>query len=213
MSEDTTAVAEVAETETKPAPKPKPVPANAKTESNEGTSLTVDDAAELERLRKFRTEASKWEKRAKSNFDDAQRYRELVEQLAGTNEKDAGEFDAKAAFQALNAKLESAEKERLRAEVARTENVNPKYITGTTEDEMRAAAQEFRADVEQLVEAARAAEVKTAAAPPASSVTSNGKISGPQQIQSRDQLKKMSSTQIREAMKAGELDQLLGKQP
>ncbi len=211
MPEDTSTVAEGSETETKPTPKPKPRPTPEKTETvSEPVEFTADDVAELERLRKFRAEASKWEKRAKTNFDDAQRYRELVEQLAGT-EKDAGEFDAKAAFEALNSKLESAETERLRADVARTENVNPKYITGTTEDEMRAAAQEFRADVEQLIEASRAAEVKTAAAPPASSVTGNGRITGPQQITSREQLKSMSSRQIQEAMKAGELDQLLGK--
>ncbi|MGB0877531.1 MAG: hypothetical protein ACPGXI_10780 [Mycobacterium sp.] len=156
---------------------------------------------------KNRHKANEFERRATT----AETRLAAIAELFGEKPDKVDDFDPRAEIQALHARLESAETERLRAEVARTENVNPKYITGTTEDEMRAAAQEFRADVEQLIEASRAAEAKTAAAPPASSVTGNGRIGGPQQITSREQLKNMSSKQIQAAMKAGELDQLLGK--
>lgn len=183
-----------------PAPKADPPTVEAPSEGISG------DAAELARLRKIHEDESKWEKRAKQNFADAEKLRELMKSLGG--EKNT-EFDPKAAFEALNAKLEASEIARLRAEVARTEKVAPKYVQGTTEEEMRASAQEYLADVQQLIEEAKAKN--SPAAPPASTVTSNGKIAGPDQITTREQLKTMKPAEILAAQKDGRLDSLMGK--
>lgn len=170
-------------------------------------ALSAEDASELARLRKIHADESKWEKRAKQNFEDAEKLRELMKSLGGEK---STEFDPKAAFDALNEKLEKAETERLRAEVARTEKVPPKYVRGSTEDEMRAAAQEYLADVQQQIDEALKAK-NGPAAPPASTVTSNGKIAGPEQITTRDQLAKLSPADQMKAYQDGRLDSLMGK--
>lgn len=170
-------------------------------------SLNSDDvAAELARLRKIHADESKWEKRAKQNFEDAQRYRELTEKLGG---KEAKEFDAKVAFEELNAKLEAAERERARAEVARTKQVNPKFIQGKTVDEMVASADDYLADVQQRID--EALKAKNPTPPPASTVTANGKIAGPEQITSREELAKLSPEERAKAYEDGRLDSLMGK--
>lgn len=187
-----------------PADTAKPEP---KQEATPQISEGVEDvAAELARLRKIHADESKWEKRAKQNFEDAQRYRELTEKLGG---KEAKEFDAKVAFEELNAKLESSERERARAEVARTKKVDPKFIQGKTIEEMVSSADDYLADVQQRID--EALKAKNPTPPPASTVTGNGKIAGPEQITSREELAKLSPEDRAKAYEEGRLDTLMGK--
>jgi hypothetical protein len=164
-----------------------------------------EEKAELESLRAFRKEAQKWEQRAKSNFDDAERWRQLSKTVGG----EAKDFDPKSAFDALNAKVEAAEAARVRSEVARTEDVDPDIIIGSTEEQMRESALRFKAQVEAAIE--KAMKGRASAAAPASEVTSNGKVAGPGQITSQDELKSMSPADRMAAYKDGRLDGLMGK--
>lgn len=185
---------------TEPTPAPK---ATAPAEKPEGAS--TEDKAELERLRAFRKEAQKWEERAKTNFDDAERWRQLSKTVGGESK----DFDPKSAFDALNAKVEAAEKARILSEVARTEDVDPDIIHGNTEEEMRESAQRYKAKVEAAIE--KALKGRAPAAAPASEVTANGKVAGPGQIQSRDELRNMTPQEIVDARNEGRIDSLLGK--
>jgi len=191
------------------APKAEPAEPQANPEPVKPEGLPAEDAAELARLRRIHQDESKWEKRAKQNFEDAEKLRELMKSLGG--EKNT-EFDPKAAFEALNAKLEAAENARVRAEIARTEKVDPAFIHGTSEEDMRASAQRYREAVDAAIEEALKAK-NVPAAPPASTVTSNGKIVGADQITSRDQLAKMSPADRLKAYQDGRLDSLVGKSP
>lgn len=176
----------------------------------EKTGMSADEVAELNRLRKIHADESKWEKRAKANFEDAEKLRSLMKELGGDK---AAEFDPKAELDKLRNEVLSERTERIRADVARTEKVPPKYVLGSTEEEMRASAEEYRNDLQQLVEEAIKATGKTPAAPPASTVTSDGKIAGPEQITSREQLNAMPPQEILKAQKEGRLDHLMGKKP
>lgn len=172
--------------------------------------FSPEDAAELARLRKIHADESKWEKRAKSNFEDAEKLRNLIKDLGGDK---TAEFDPKAEFDKLRNEVQSERTERIRAEVARTEKVPPKYVLGATEEEMRSSAAEYRNDLQQFVEEAVKSAGKVPAAAQAATVTSDGKIAGPEQITSRDQLNSMSPQEILKAQKEGRLDHLMGKKP
>lgn len=175
------------------------------------SGLTADERAELERLRAVHKEESKWETRSKAN---AKKLRDLAESLGvPAAEFDPGDFDPKAEIGKLREDFTKSERARALSEVARTEGVDPDFIHGDTEDEMRASAQRHRAAVEAAVAAAledKPAKPTTSAAP-ASTVTSADKIAGPAQITSRDDLKKMTPQQILAADKEGRLDTLKGK--
>lgn len=190
--------------------------ATTEKESNSGTATTtaksgLDDTerAELERLRGVHKDEQKWRREATGNHRDAEAYRNIAPALLkalGIEDGNAPkDFDAKSAIADLTSKFETAERERIRSEVARTEGVNPRYVVGGTEEEMRASAKDYKADLDAEV-AKRT--TKTTAAAPAGEVTSNGKVTGPQQISSRDQLKGMTPKQIIEAREKGQLDDL-----
>lgn len=164
------------------------------------------DNAELESLRAFRKEAQKWEQRAKSNFDDAERWRQLSKTVGGEPNK---EFDPQAEFQKLRDEVARERAERVREAVARTEDVDPDILIGATEEQMRESAQRYKAKVEAAVE--RLLKGRAPAAAPASEVTSNGKVAGPGQITSQDELKSMSPADRMAAYKDGRLDGLMGK--
>jgi hypothetical protein len=175
----------------------------------EKTGISAEDLAELNRLRNIHKDESKWEKRAKQNFDDAQRWRELSETLGG---KEAKEFDPRAAFDELRKEVEKERTERTRADVARTTGVDPDFIAGTTVEEMQASAQRYLDSVNARIEEALKAK-NAPAAPPASTVTSNGKIVGPNQITSREELAKLSPDERVKAYEEGRLDSMMGKTP
>ena len=185
-------------------PEPAATPEGAPTP--EKTGLSADEVAELNRLRKIHADESKWEKRAKQNFDDAQRYRELTEKLGG---KEAKEFDPQAAFDQLRQEVQQERTERLRADVARTKKVDPRFVHGATEEEMVSSAEAYLADVQQRID--EALKAKSPTPPPASTVTANGKIAGPDQITSREELAKLSPAERAKAYEEGRLDTLMGK--
>lgn len=193
-------------------PTDKSVVTEAKTDTPTDTPSGVasDERAELERLRAIHKDESKWEKRSKQNFDDAEKYRQLMAQLGGDADKG---FDPQAAIADLNSKFESERTARIRADVARTEGVDPDDFTGSTEDEMRASAQRYKAKLQTQIDAAveQALKGRAPAAAPAGEVTANGKVQGPNQITSRDELKNMSPKEILAAKEEGRLDGLLGK--
>lgn len=179
-----------------------------KADAPSAADLSPEERKELERYRAIHKDEKLWEKRAKQNFDDAERWRKLFKQAGGDGE--AKEFDPQAEFQKLRDEVNAERTARIRAEVARTEGLDPEDFSGTTEEEMRASAQRFKAKVQAQVEAALAAAKKPAAAP-ASEVTSNGKVDGPRQITSSDELKNMSPKDRVAAYKDGRLDALMGK--
>lgn len=177
------------------------------------SDLSADERAELTRLRDVHKDEQKHRREATNNHRDAEAYRNLAPALLkalGINDGDAPkDFDAKQAIADLTSKFETAERERVRSEVARTEGVNPRYVVGATEDEMRASATEYKADLEAAVDK-RVKGVAPAAAP-AGEVTANGKVDAAKQITSRDELKKMTRAEILDAYKDGRLeDQLAG---
>lgn len=178
------------------------------TTATTGGELSAAERAELARLRDVHKDEQKFRREATDNHRDAEAYRNLVRAL-GVDGKESNEFDAQAAITDLNTKFESERLARIRSEVARTEGVEPEDFSGSTEEDMRASAQRFKARIEAEVEK-RSKAVATAAAP-AGEVTSNGKVTDPNQITSRDQLKNMSPKDILAAKAEGRLDGLLGK--
>jgi len=172
------------------------------TQTAETTTETVevDLAAEVAKWKEL---ARKNEKTAKSNATAAKRLEEL-------EAKDR--TDTENAIKRAEAAEKAAEDQRLariRSDVARTEGVDPEDITGADEDEMKASAARLKAKIEQAVQ--KALKGRAPAAAPAGDVTGNGKVAGPSQIQSRDELKKMSPAEIVAAQKEGRLDHLMGK--
>lgn len=208
-------------------PNDMPGAAEAPTADAEGTDTQVVEAPETpekglppEKLadlnRTLRNEkkaaerkAREAEQRAAANDGAAKKLTELLQAL-GVEGK-PGEFDAKAEIIKINEKLETSERERLRADIARTEKVDPEFIHGATEDDMRASAQRYRQAIETAIEEALKAK-NVPAAPPASTVTANGKIAGPEQITSREELAKLSPEARAKAYEDGRLDALMGKQ-
>lgn len=165
--------------------------------------LNDDERTELDRLRGVHKDEQKYRREATENHRDAEAYRKLLAGL-GVDGKDKKDFDPQAAIADLQSQFESEREARIRAEVARTEDVDPDVLQGKTEDEMRASAQRFKALVEAAVE--KKAKGVAPAAAPAGEVTSNQKVDGPKQIASRDQLKNMSRADIIEAHRNGRLD-------
>ncbi|WP_078278541.1 hypothetical protein [Mycobacteroides franklinii] len=168
--------------------------------------LTAEERQELEKLRATRVEERRWEKRAKENYDDATKWRELLEKSGG----DKKEFDPRAEIDKIRTELTTERTERLRSEVARITGVDPEDIKGGTEEEMRESAERWKARFNERLEAAIKSKSAPAAAP-AAEVTSDKKVTGPKQL-TRDELKNMSPKAIREARESGQLDELMGKQ-
>lgn len=181
----------------------------AESATKDATNGALDDSerAELERLRGVHKDEQKWRREATDNHRDAEAYRELLKKLGVEDGKEKKGFDPQAAFTDLQKQFETERQARIRAEVARTEGVEPEDFSGSTEEEMRASAKRFKARIDAEVEK-RASKVAPAAAP-AGEVTSNGKVDGPAQITSRDELKNMTRQQRIEAHKSGRLDGLM----
>lgn len=99
-------------------------------------------------------------------------------------------------------KLQVSERERARNEIARIENVDIEFVTGDTEDEMRASAIIYLATRGPIV------DLQSSAAP-ASEITSNGKVEGPHHLTSKDELQTMTPTQIVDSYRDGLLDEIL----
>lgn len=188
------------QTQEKPAVEPTtpdaPQDAQKDAQPSETVGLMDDERTELERLRAVRTEERIWEKRAKENFDKAQKYD--AEQKAKLPQQEQDRI-AREELARENAMLkETAAREK----VARTTGVPPELIVGTTEEEMQASAKvaaEWRGPVKPAVQSSAA---------PASSVTSTDKVEGPKQITSRDELARMAPADRMQAFRDGRLKDL-----
>ncbi|MCT7369456.1 hypothetical protein A7R75_10650 [Mycolicibacterium llatzerense] len=172
--------------------------------------LDASERAELARLREVHKDEQKYRREATEKHRDAEAYRNLLDALGVKDGKAAKEFDPQSAISELQTTIESERIARIRSEVARTEGLEPEDFAGNTEEEMRASAQRFKARIEAEVEKRSKATAPAAAAASAAEVTSNGKVTGTQQITSRDQLKGMSPKEIVAAREAGQLDELQG---
>ncbi|ORA77189.1 hypothetical protein BST28_18905 [Mycolicibacter kumamotonensis] len=182
----------------------------ATTETSASTAtdgLSSDERAELDRLRAIHKDERRWEKRAKDNYNDAQKFRDLLSALGGDTKTE--NFDPKAELAQLRSEIESANTERQRAEVARVKNVDPIYVVGKTQEEMEAAAERYLADVNAKVQAA----LKQTTAPvteSTSTVTSGDRVEGPKQL-TEAELRKLTPSQQLAAYKEGRVDKLLGR--
>ncbi|OYN80480.1 hypothetical protein CG716_09875 [Mycolicibacterium sphagni] len=192
-----------------PAEPTKAEPKAPEASTTQSDQLTASERAELDRLRAVHKEEGKWENRSKAN---AKKLRDLAVELGvDPAEFNPSDFDPKAELGKLREDFNAERTARLRAEIARTEQVDPDVLTGNTEEEMRAAAQRHKTLVAKAVEDALAAAGKTPpSAAPASTVTSSERIEGPTQV-TREELKGMTPQQILAADKEGRLNQLKGK--
>lgn len=152
----------------------------------------------------WKAKSREWETRAKANFDDAQKWRELLDKTGG---KDKNDFDPRAEIEKLHERLESSERARIRAEVSRTTGVDPEDIKGKTEEEMRESAERYNQRFQAKLEEALRSKAAPAAAP-AAEVTSNKTIDGPKQL-GRADLQNMTRQERIEAHKSGQLDALM----
>ena len=168
--------------------------------------------AEVERLRHVHKEERRWERQAKKNQDDAKRWREnadKVKQWDDLTEAQKSELDkALARAEAAERERDSERTERLREKVAADLKVPAKRITGTTEEEMRESAEEYKAERDADIDA-KLKELGVAPAAPADQVTSDGKATRKKQL-TRADLQTMSPAQINAAYKEGQLDQMQG---
>jgi hypothetical protein len=181
----------------------------AATAEEPGKGLSPDKLAELNRkLRDERKAAEREAREAKQKAAEADaRWQQLAELFGGKGKSD--EFDPKAALDELRGELMSERTARLRSDVARETGVDPEDIHGSTEEEMRASAERFQAKLQARIE--EALKSRTPAAPPASTVTANDKIAGPEQITSREELAKLPPAERMKAMREGRLNHLMGK--
>lgn len=177
--------------------------------SGAAEGITGEERAELERLRAIHKDERRWERRAKENFGDADRWRKFIEAATGSDQK-PDEFDPQAELNKLRKDIEDERTERTRVEVARDKGVDPKYVSGKTVEEMKAAADGYLKDMQALIDAA----LKNATAPATestSTVKGGDRVEGPKQITSEAELKELSPAEQMAAYKDGRLDKLLGR--
>lgn len=141
----------------------------------------------------WKAEARKWEARAKENSTAAQKLADIEEQSKTDLQK------AIERAEAAERKASESDAARLRSDIARELGVPPRFVVGSSEDEMREAAQEYLADREQAQQdKARRADVDQGARPDQTV----------RQL-SRSDLASMSPAQIAAAKKEGRLSSLL----
>lgn len=198
----------VMEGQTKPETKteePKPDEGQGKSEAEQQAEVV-----EMERFKAVQRIAREQEKRATQNQADAEAYRKLAQLF---NPEGNGNGDNKpdplAEIQKLRDELNSERVERTREQIASATGVPASLVSGSTEDEMRASATAAQEWAKGL---AKSASGKPLVAP-AESVNSSQAPheTGVKQIQSRDELKGMSSKDILQAYKDGRMDHLMGK--
>jgi hypothetical protein len=192
-----------------PGATPPPEPAAATEAAPEATTdgLSTEDRAELARLRDLHKDEQKWRREATKNFADAQKLRNLIEQVGGDSKE--SEFDPQKEFQRLRDEVAQERTARVREAVARTEEVDPDVLIGDTEEQMRESAARYKAKVDAAVQ--KAIKGRAPAAAPTGDVSGNDKVAGAKQITSQDELKRMSSKDVVAAYKEGNLDALMGK--
>lgn len=187
-------------------PKPSdPIVSLTETTPPEGSESPAE-TVELERFKAVQRIARELEKTAKANSADAEAFRTLQKAFQADGSTTP---DPLAEVQQLRQELQTERVERQRAEVARVTGVPPSQIHGNDEDAMKASAAEALSWAKSLAQQAGA----TPLVAPAESVTGSTPTheTGVKQIESRSELKGMTSAQIMAAYNEGRLDNLLGK--
>lgn len=173
---------------------------------SEGEKVDVD---ELQTKYKGVQEiARQFEKAAVENTGKADAYDKLIQALTGSNGESAV-TDPLVEIAKLRVDVETERTERTRSEIARLTGVPPQLITGNDAESMSASAK-------QALEWGQGLGQKQSGVPlvaPATTVNSDGKPGDgkPNQIQTRDELKNMSSKEIMAAYEEGRMDRLLGR--
>lgn len=182
-------------------------------EESEGSSARPEDpTAELERLRNNLKEARRWERIAKQNKDDALLWRENQEKVQKWDELEAKNRTELENAQQRIAELEAAQQASvhndLRRKVADELAVPVRFVVGSTEDDMREAAEAYKAERQSDLEAElRRMGVNPAA--PASSVNGDGNPTKVPQLD-RASLQGMTPKQINDAYAKGQFADALG---
>lgn len=185
----------------------------ASTPDNNGDTVVTDPQAEIARLTALVQQGRKWEERSKANAEKAKLWDANKDKVTQWDEHEAATRSKEEALVSerdkLRSDLERERQENLRNKVARELGISPRFVTGTTEDEMRESAEVFKNERDRDVEAAlKALGVSPAA--PASAVTSAEKANEVKQL-TRADLTAMTRQQILAAEKNGQLDDLLGR--
>jgi hypothetical protein len=181
---------------------------NKKSDDKQPEGEKPVDVADLQAKYKGVQEiARQFEKAAVENTADAEAFRKL-QALFGGKDGEA-QVDPIAEIAKLRGELDSERTERLRAEVSRLTGVPPTLIAGNDADSMSASAN-------AALEWGKGLGAKPTGVPlvaPAETVTSADKPGAgrPQQIQTKDELKGMSSKEIMAAYNDGRMDLLLGR--
>lgn len=171
---------------------------------------TAEKQADYERLQAIHKDEKKWENRAKENFSAREQLDRIAEALTGSKPEQGQQFDAQAEITKLRQEASDERAARVRAEVASTTGVPADMLAGSTREELEAAAQRQLSWAQGL---AKQAGVPLAAnAGQVNSTQATHEVQGPRQIQSRDELKGMTSAQIMDAFRKGQL-QHLGASP
>lgn len=173
----------------------------------------TDPAAEVTRLRTLLKRTRKAEDKLKvlapkaelwdQNADKVKAWDEYQKATQSETERLAAERDE------ARKELEAARRDALRSKIAAELKVPARFVTGSTETEMRESAEEYNEAREREVEdRLRALNINPAA--PASAVTSDGKPHQVKQL-TRAELATMSHKEIIAADKNGQLEDLKGR--
>ena len=173
----------------------------------------TDPAAEVTRLRTLLKRTRKAEDKLKvlapkaelwdQNADKVKAWDEYQKATQSETERLAAERDE------ARKELETARRDALRAQIAAELKVPARFVTGTTETEMRESAEEYNDSREREVEE-RLRALKINPAAPASAVTSDGKPNQVKQL-TRAELATMSHKEVLAADKNGQLEELKGR--
>lgn len=173
----------------------------------------TDPAAEIQRLRSILKRTRKAEDKLKlltpkaelwdQNAEKVKKWDEYQKANQSENERLAAEAEQ------LRKELEGERINSLRSRIAAELRVPARFVTGSTETEMRESAEEYNEAREREVEERlRALNINPAA--PASAVTSDGKPHQVKQL-TRAELATMSHKEIIAADKNGQLEELKGR--
>ena len=153
----------------------------------------------------YQAEAEKWKSLSRKNEDRARENAEKAKRLDELEEKSKSEIQkAIEAREAAEKRASALEVKVLRASIASTKGVDADLLTGSTEEEITAAADKLLAWRGQ----------STPAGPPASTSSSDagekGDLVGQARQLTRDDLKGMTPKQINDARREGKLNQIMG---
>lgn len=169
------------------------------TQTEPTENVTDEPQGEVQETIDWKAEARKHEKRAKENFEAAQKWNEYEASLKPAQERMAEELAAS------RAEAESARTELMRLQVAAEKGIPSdaiKLLNGSTREELEDAADVLVALIANQSKPKTPLPDENQGKPAPTSIG---------QITDRNALKEMTPQQIMEARAAGRLDQLVGK--